>query len=70
MKAYKVELLIVDSENVGEHEIRFSLQNVRYLYPTVKSIQARDIGEWHDDHPLNRGDESYYQELFKPPAHP
>jgi hypothetical protein len=30
MKAYKVELLIVDSDNIGETEIINILENTRY----------------------------------------
>lgn len=67
MKAYRVELLVVDTESVGESEVTYLLQNVKDLYPKVKSVQSRDIGEWHDNHPLNQGDEKYYQELFKNP---
>lgn len=70
MKAYKVELLIVDSDNIGETEIINILENTRYsnwcISPTVEGIVSKDIGEWHDNHPLNssltRQDE--YRRLF------
>lgn len=69
MKAYKVELLVLDHQNLGEGEITFLLENVKYLYPSVMSIQSRDIGEWDDDHPLNHRDtvRQTYDELFGEP---
>ena len=67
MKAYKVELLVLDHEYVGEDGIVFYLENVKYLYPSVMSIQSKDIGEWDNDHPLNQRDQcrQFYEELFK-----
>jgi hypothetical protein len=66
MKAYKIELLVVDHENCGEDEIIFYLENVKYIYPSVMSIQSKDIGEWDDDHPLNKIDtaKQTYDDLF------
>ena len=65
-KAYRVELLVLDGINdeVGEDDIRYFLENVKYLYPKVMKMECKDIGEWDDDHPLNRRDENYYQKLF------
>lgn len=67
MKAYKVELLVIDHDDVGEGEITFFLEDVKYIYPKVMSIQSKDIGEWDDDHPLNQRDQyrQFYEELFK-----
>lgn len=58
MKAYKLEILVVDHDEIGEREIRMVLENTKYpnrcISPiTMNSIEA-DIGEWHDGHPLNR----------------
>lgn len=66
MKAYRVELLIVDFENLGKSEIEEILQNTKYVYPQVIDIQSADIGEWSDDHPLNSHDTlaTEYQRLF------
>lgn len=69
MKAYKIELLIVDTDEVGD-EIPFHIENVRYpndcINPQVISIQEADIGEWSDDHPLNKLDtmKSEFNKLF------
>lgn len=58
MKAYKFELL-------GGEELARTLQTNRYISPTVESIEERDIGEWTDDHPLNKaGCNIEYQRLF------
>lgn len=69
-KAYKIELLVIDLENVGADEIVRTLENSKYIYPTVMSIKSRDIGEWHDDHPLNKWDSmgAEYERLFKSPS--
>jgi len=58
MKAYKIELLVIDFDELGEELIRQEIENVRYpndcLTPQVKKISCRDIGEWDDNHPLNK----------------
>jgi hypothetical protein len=57
MKVYKVELLIIDHDGLGAEQITDILENNHYpnhcMYPDVKKIIERDIGEWNDDHPLN-----------------
>lgn len=71
MKAHKVELLIVDHDGLGSQEITDVIENIKYpnwcIYPEVKSVETKDIGEWNDDHALNQlGEESdkFYQKLF------
>lgn len=70
MKVYKVELLIIDHDGLGEEQIREVLENERYsndcISPNVKSIEVRDIGEWTDEHPLNKRStaDAVYKELF------
>jgi hypothetical protein len=58
MKAYKVELLIVDFDEVGPKGIAQELENARYgnrcMSPQVMAVEGADIGEWSDEHPLNR----------------
>ena len=60
MKAYKIEILVIDHDGVGEEEIKQVLENARYpnrcISPDVKTIKSVDIGEWHDDHQLNKLD--------------
>lgn len=66
MKAYKVELLVIDVDNIGEREITQLIENTKYIYPKVKDIKCVDIGEWSDTHPLNKRDtcEGEYKRLF------
>jgi len=70
MKAYKVEILIIDHDNVGVAGIIDVLQDSHYpnrcINPRVQSIQSRDIGEWTDEHPLNKRStaDAAYRELF------
>lgn len=65
-----MELLIVDTDEIGEDQIKDAIHNARYsnrcISPSVKKITAKDIGEWSDDHPLNiRGEsEEAYRLIF------
>jgi len=74
MKVYKVELMVIDFENMGAEGIEEELKNTRYanhcMSPTVMSIEGRDIGEWTDDHPLNMysTQKATYKALFSPKA--
>lgn len=58
MKAYEVTVKIIDLDEIGPDEIKAELENARYgnrcISPEVLSIRSADIGEWGDDHPLNR----------------
>lgn len=66
MKVYKVELLVLDFENMGERDIITQLENTRYVHGSVMNIVGRDIGEWDDSHPLNHHDKApaEYERLF------
>lgn len=66
-KAYKIELLILDWEKRSEDDIKHMIKNVKYLYPTIISIESRDI-DFDDNHPLNKSGDIFneaYQALFK-----
>ena len=56
MKAYRVVLLVVDHDGVGDG-IKTEIESVRYpnhcLSPMVMAIEEAEIGDWRDDHPLN-----------------
>jgi len=71
MKAYKVELLIIDFDELGEKELRDVIKHTHYpnycISPNIISVEERDIGEWSDDHPLNHRDtmKTEYERLFK-----
>jgi hypothetical protein len=68
-KVHKVELLIVNTDNVTEESIISMIENARYpnhcIDPQVKHIETREV-DWNDDHPLNKQatSEAAYQELF------
>jgi len=57
MKVYRIELMVIDHDEIGEDEVVQVLENARYpnhcIYPVCMSRESRDIGEWSDDHPLN-----------------
>jgi len=70
MNAYKVELLVLDFDGLGEKGVVDALENVRYpnrcISPSVMNIDCRDIGEWDDSHPLNHHGKApaEYERLF------
>ena len=70
MKVYKVETMVIDFDEIGEQEIKDVIENTSYpnhcISPEVKKIEWRDIGEWHDDHPLNMNNKANaeYRRLF------
>jgi hypothetical protein len=70
VKAYKVELLVIDFDHIGGEEICSVIEEARYpnrcIMPSVKRIEERDIGDWTDGHPLNRAETSVaeYARLF------
>ena len=70
MKAYKLEILVVDFDELEREGIREAIANARFpndcLSLEVKSIVEKDIGEWCDEHPLNSYDtaDQYYKALF------
>jgi hypothetical protein len=69
MKVYKVEVMVLDFDEVGEDGVKSLLENTKYpnwaIHPVVRKIDTREI-EWSDDHPLNKWDteKEAYKELF------
>lgn len=63
-----VELLVIDFEDLGENQIKEFCHMAPYIAPTVVNMTEKDIGEWTDDHPLNKSDTwlEYYKKLFYP----
>lgn len=57
MKVYKIEIMIIDFDNLGGEEIKDNIENTRYpnhcISPDVMDIKEVDIGEWDDNNPLN-----------------
>jgi len=71
MKAYKIELLVLDWDGLGSEGVKSVIENSKYpnwcISPKVQAITGRDIGEWSDDNPLNHPDTRYaeYKRLFE-----
>ena len=57
MKVYKVELMIIDFDELGADGIISEIENAHYsnhcILPHVMDVYEKDIGKWRDDHPLN-----------------
>ena len=60
MKAYLLTFLITDTDEVGLSESIRMIEDARYpnhcLAPIILSAKEAEIGEWSDDHPLNKYD--------------
>ena len=56
--AYKLEILVIDRDNIGRDAIVDEIRNANYgndcISPHVMNMQSADIGVWTDDHPLNK----------------
>lgn len=67
MKAYKLEILIVDHDNHGGEIIAEEIRSNHFYNVDIKRICGADIGEWSDDHPLNKRDSCAleYKRLFE-----
>ena len=67
MKVYKLEVIVIDHEDIGDEIIEI-IENQKYrsiISPKVVAIQSADI-EWSDDHPLNKsGFETELKQLFE-----
>lgn len=71
MRAYKIEILVIDFDEVGEAGIFSELENANYandcIAPKVMNSAVADIGKWSDEHPLNNTKTSAdeYARLFQ-----
>ena len=70
MKAYSIEMLVLDNEDMGFNEVESLVKNTRYLYPSIINMREAEVKEWSDDHPLNKEDTAVeeYHRLFKLPS--
>jgi len=71
MKAYKLEVLIIDFDGHGSVKaVQDALENGRFanrcIYPHVMRGVEADVGEWDDSHPLNNRDTALaeYDRIF------
>lgn len=53
-KAYLFQVLVVDTDALGLATIKERLSAARFIYPSIISAKEANIGEWHDDHALNK----------------
>ncbi len=58
MKVYKIELQIIDFDEVGEEDIQIYLENAHYpndcIAPLVRKIDSREYAWSGDEDPLNK----------------
>ena len=58
MKVHKLEVIILDFDDLGADEVKETLENQKFpnycFAPNVQTIRTAEIGKWSDDHPLNR----------------
>jgi hypothetical protein len=71
LKIHKVELYIVDHDEVGAHDIEMVMEQVNYpndcITPHIISIKTAEI-DYTDEHPLNYSDGrevEAFNKLFK-----
>lgn len=66
-KIYKISGYVIDvNDEWNENELRWLLERYDVTIKHFKADEA-DIGEWHDDHPLNyyKSDISECEKYFK-----
>lgn len=58
MKVHRIVLMVIDFDQLGAKDVKTTIENIRYpndcIYPSVMGLETVDIGEWSDDHPLNK----------------
>ncbi len=58
MKIHKIELIVIDFNNLGDFAVCDKIESARYpndcIIPQVLRVETRDCGEWNANHPLNR----------------
>ena len=66
MKLHKFTIYVFDNENYGIKNIEYLLNNIKYLTTTTFHNNTVDIGEWSDDHILNKfsADQLTFDEYF------
>lgn len=69
VKVFKVEMMVIDFDCLGEEGVIDAIENARYpnrcIAPQVKAVEARSI-QWSDSHPLNMANtaDEEYKRLF------
>lgn len=74
MKAYRLEILVIDHDDVGLDVVTDAIEGARYpnrcIAPIIKRTKTADVGTWSDDHPLNKHEthDAEYRRLFGKPS--
>jgi hypothetical protein len=62
MQVHKIVVTVIDWDRLGADGVRAAIEEARYpnrcIAPRVRGVESRDIGEWHDEHPLNHASTS------------
>lgn len=54
MNLHKLEVYVFDYEGAGLENIISNIEGHRHLFALVKQSESADIGQWSDDHILNK----------------
>jgi hypothetical protein len=62
MQVHKIVLTAIDWDQLGADGVKDAIENARFpnrcIAPRVRAVDSRDIGDWHDEHPLNHASTS------------
>lgn len=69
MKAHRFLIGVLDFEGYGRNEIISQFHNSSVEHIIFIEEDSREIGEWHDDHPLNSSatQTDFFNRLFAQP---
>lgn len=58
MEVHRIVLTVIDFDGLGAQRCADAIANARFpnhcISPSILGVETRNIGEWRDDHPLNR----------------
>lgn len=54
MKLRKLEVYVIDHDNLTEAELVSVFENVEELIGSRVAVKTAELGEWSDDHELNQ----------------
>lgn len=64
MKAYKIELIVLDFDDLSDKSIHYYIENIKYVHPSIVSMKSVEIDNWSDQHILNIGSPKDKLEFF------
>lgn len=68
-KVFKIEIMVVDTDHIGEEEVKSVIQNSKYpnwcISPQVMNCKSVEV-DWSDETPLNNYGKmaAAYRDLF------